>query len=54
MTKVFVDTNVLIYAYSSTELNKKQKSLDILSAEQIILSTQVINEFIWVMNKNFQ
>jgi predicted nucleic acid-binding protein len=53
MNKVFVDTNVLIYAYSSTELNKKQKSLDIMSGENIVISTQVINEFIWIMRKKF-
>jgi len=53
MNKALVDTNVLIYAYSSSELNKKQRSLDILSGENIIISTQVINEFIWVMHKKF-
>mgnify|MGYP001769790308 CR=1 FL=1 len=53
MNKALVDTNVLIYAYSSTELNKKQASLEILSSNNIMLNTQVINEFIWIMTKKF-
>lgn len=53
MNKVLVDTNILIYAYSSTELKKKKLSLDILSGDNIIISTQVINEFIWVMQHKF-
>jgi predicted nucleic acid-binding protein len=53
MNKIFVDTNILIYAYSSTELKKRQLSLDILSGDNIIISTQVINEFIWVMQRKF-
>jgi len=53
MNKAFVDTNILIYAYSTTELNKKQRSLDLLSGDNIVISTQVINEFIWIMHKKF-
>jgi predicted nucleic acid-binding protein len=49
MNKILVDTNILIYAYSSTELNKKRISLDVLSENNVLLSTQVINEFIWVI-----
>lgn len=51
--KVFVDTNILIYAYSDTELEKKERVLSILKNEDISMSTQVINEFIWVMNRKF-
>ena len=53
MNKILVDTNILIYAYSSTELKKRRISLDVLSENNILLSTQVINEFIWVMNRKF-
>lgn len=50
---IFVDTNVLIYAYSDTELEKKKKVLSLLTTESITISTQVVNEFIWVMNRKF-
>lgn len=50
---VFIDTNILIYAYSSTEPEKKEKVLSILENRTVFLSTQVINEFIWVMNKKY-
>ncbi len=50
---IFVDTNVLIYAYSDTELEKKKKVLSLLITESIAISTQVVNEFIWVMNRKF-
>ncbi len=52
--KCFIDTNILIYAYSSTELDKKKTALSLLEREYLCLSTQVINEFLWVMNKKFQ
>ncbi|MBS3948535.1 MAG: PIN domain-containing protein [Dethiobacter sp.] len=51
--KVFVDTNVLIYSYSETEPDKKDMSLSILERKSIVISTQVINEFIWVMNRKY-
>jgi len=52
--KVFIDTNVLIYAYSETELDKKDTTLTILENYHIVFSIQVINEFIWVMNKKYK
>ncbi len=51
--KVFIDTNILLYAYSSSEIAKKEKVLLLLENEIISLSTQVINEFIWVMSRKF-
>ncbi len=53
INKVFIDTNILIYAYSETEREKKERVLSLLENEIICLSTQVINEFIWVMNGKF-
>jgi predicted nucleic acid-binding protein len=51
--RVFLDTNVLIYAYSDTEPEKKDISLITLERKNIVISTQVINEFVWNMNKKF-
>lgn len=50
--KIFLDTNILIYAYSSDEPLKRKVVEEIIeNAQQIIISTQVINEFINVMSK---
>ena len=51
--KIFLDTNVLIYAYSDTEAKKKALVLPLLEEEVVCISTQVVNEFVWVMNKKF-
>jgi len=50
---IFVDTNILIYAYSVTELEKKKKVLSLLTTESVAISTQVVNKFIWVMHRKF-
>lgn len=50
--KFFLDTNTLIYAYSSDEPSKKDAIHNIINLDcEILLSTQVINEFINVMHK---
>jgi len=43
--KAFLDTNILIYLYSLTELEKQQKIFDIIKTHSIIISVQVVNEF---------
>jgi Predicted nucleic-acid-binding protein, contains PIN domain len=50
---VFVDTNILIYAYSMTELDKRNITFTILESYSIVIRVQVINEFIWIMNRKF-
>lgn len=50
---VFVDTNILLYAYSDTEIERKETALSLLEGKKVCFSTQVINEFIWIMNKKF-
>lgn len=52
--KIFLDTNILIYTYSNSEIEKKVKVMNMLKNEMICISTQVINEFIWVMNRKFK
>lgn len=52
--KVFLDTNVFIYAYSKTEPDKRKIALELLCLEKVLISTQVINEFVWVMYRKFK
>jgi len=51
--KVFLDTNILIYAYSGTEPDKRDIALTILEEHSIVISIQVLNEFIWIMNRKY-
>ncbi len=51
--RIFIDTNVLIYAYSETEPGKKDITLTVLESHHIVISIQVINEFIWTMNRKY-
>jgi predicted nucleic acid-binding protein len=44
--KAFCDTNVLIYAYSSSEREKADRANTVLFSQPTIISTQVINEFV--------
>ena len=44
--KAFCDTNILIYAYSSSEREKADKANTVLFSQPTIISTQVINEFV--------
>ena len=51
--KSFLDTNIFVYAYSTTEPDKRKVALKLLSLDKVVISTQVVNEFIWVMNRKF-
>ena len=46
--KIFVDTNILVYAFSKSICLKKEKALEILDNSKITISTQVVREFISV------
>ena len=43
--KAFIDTNILIYAYSKTDDNKRKKAQDTIDKYDSVISIQVINEF---------
>lgn len=42
--KVFLDTNIIIYSYSSTEPNKETISRQLISDSNSYISTQVLTE----------
>jgi predicted nucleic acid-binding protein len=44
-SRIFVDTNVLVYCYSQTDAQKQQKALVALQIPNCLISTQVVNEF---------
>jgi len=50
--RVFIDTNILIYAYSAEE-DKRTRAIDLISENEVVISLQVLNEFINVLKKKF-
>jgi predicted nucleic acid-binding protein len=44
--RIFLDTNILVYAFDRDEPSKRARSLAILSGDdELVLSTQVLQEF---------
>ena len=53
--RVFIDSNVIFYAYSKTEINKnKIANKLIFSNNKVLISTQVVNEIINILFKKFK
>jgi predicted nucleic acid-binding protein len=50
----FLDSNVLIYAYFDREKSKQTISRKLISNNEIIISTQVLQEMSNVLNKKFK
>lgn len=54
--KIFVDTNIFIYSAveDNIHLNKRKKAVELIQREEfeIVISTQVINEFYAILIKN--
>ena len=51
--KTFADTNILVYAFSSSEAAKQTKALTVLDECHLVVSTQVIREFITVATRKY-
>ncbi|MBU2569381.1 MAG: PIN domain-containing protein [Gammaproteobacteria bacterium] len=54
MNRHFLDTNVVIYAYSNTEIEKSNRANELLFNDHSIISTQVVNEFSNVCLRKFR
>jgi predicted nucleic acid-binding protein len=52
--KVFLDTNLLIYAHTNVDVPKQQKIQHIITAENTVISTQVFKEAANVLFKKFR
>ena len=49
--KTFADSNVMIYAFSSSDIKKRDKVQRIFDDCHLVISTQVLREFINVMTR---
>jgi predicted nucleic acid-binding protein len=54
MSQYFLDTNILIYAYSKTEPNKADQANALLFEGNSLISSQIINEFANVCLRKLQ
>ncbi|WP_375417369.1 PIN domain-containing protein [uncultured Hymenobacter sp.] len=52
--KIFLDTNVLIYAYAVTDPTKKAQALEVSNSGERWISTQVLIEFVNVSNRKLK
>lgn len=49
---VFVDTNVVVYAFDREDANKQRIAIELLEgSERLVLSTQVVLETWWVLTR---
>ena len=51
--KIFIDTNVLVYCYTSSEPIKQQLAITVAESPAAYVSTQVLQELANVLNKRF-
>ena len=53
--KIFLDSNIVLYSYSKTELDKNKIANNLIfSLDEILISTQVINEVTNILYKKFK
>ena len=51
--KVFLDTNILVYAYSNTEPDKQAIARNIIAENESYISTQVLQELTNTLTRKF-
>lgn len=51
--KVFLDTNILIYCYTTSEPGKQIKAQAVANFPNAVISTQVLKEFSNILKKKF-
>ena len=51
--RVFIDSNILIYSYSRTEPEKQMIAVNIISENNSVISTQVLNELVNIVTRKF-
>lgn len=54
--KIFLDTNIIIYAFSEDEAKKQSIALELLESQEnsVLISKQVINELANILLKKFR
>ena len=50
----FLDTNILVYAYSEDDLQKRDVARSLISSDHVMISTQVLQEFANIAHKKLK
>jgi predicted nucleic acid-binding protein len=53
-SRIFIDSNIVIYAYSGTEKNKQQISRQLIKENYTVISTQVLQEIANTLSRKFK
>ena len=51
--RIFLDSNILIYSYSNTELKKQEAARTLITKNETFISTQVLQELCNILLKKF-
>lgn len=51
---IFLDSNIIIYAYSGTDPHKADIARRVIASGNVVISSQVINEFVSVTHKKLR
>jgi len=51
--RVFLDSNILLYSYSRTEPHKQIIAANIITVNNSVISTQVLNELVNIVTKKY-
>jgi predicted nucleic acid-binding protein len=53
--KIFIDSNIILYSYSKSELDKNKIANNLIfSLDEMLISTQVVNEITNILYKKFK
>ena len=52
--KAFLDTNILVYAHTDHDMVKQQTAQALIAQPDVVVSTQVLQEFANVLNRKFK
>jgi predicted nucleic acid-binding protein len=52
--RVFLDSNIIVYSYSNTEIDKQEAARKILSESNSFISTQVLQELCNIITRKFK
>ncbi len=52
--KIFLDTNILVYSYSNTEIQKQTIARKLITEQNTFISTQVLQELTNIVTKKFK
>jgi predicted nucleic acid-binding protein len=50
----FLDTNILVYAYSEDDPQKREVARSLISSREVMMSTQVLQEFANISHKKIK